>query len=420
MPDTPGLVDLLRAAPSSFHTAAYVAAELVAAGFTELTESVDWPSGAGRFVVVRDGAVVAWVVPGHVGPTTPLRIIGAHTDSPTFMLKPEPSFVTEGVLQVDVEVYGGPLLNSWLDRELIVAGRIVTTDGTAHCVRTGPLLRIPQLAIHLDREQNAGLTLDRQRHMQPVWGVASEGGPTDILEIVAAAAGVARDDIAGHTLVLADSASPAHFGADGALLAAGRLDNLSSVWAGLHALRTVGVDAPYVTMLAAFDHEELGSASRTGAAGPLLQDVLTRLAVALDASAIDRQRAYAASWLISADAGHAVHPNYPDRHDPHHRPRLGNGPLLKVNAAQRYATDAHGAAFWSRACAQAGVSFQTFVSHNGVPCGSTIGPLAATRLGIRTVDVGTPLLSMHSARELAHTADLAAFAAALTAALTTL
>ena len=398
--------------PSSYHAAAAVAARLGAAGFERLEERDDWPSGPGRRVVVRDGAVIAWVHPDAATTTTPFRILGAHTDSPSFKLKPGFSTSSENLLQAGVEVYGGPLLNSWLDRELEFAGRLVTDHGVEHLVRTGPLARIPQLAIHLDRDVNKGLTLDRQRHLQPVWG---SGSGVDLLAHLAGIAGVDVDEVAGHDVLMADTASPARFGREDELFAAGRMDNLSSVHAGLVALLAAPDDSAHVSVLAAFDHEELGSESRSGASGPFLEDVLARISAGLGADATDRRRAFADSWLVSSDAGHAVHPNYPEKHDPGNHPVLGGGPLLKLNANQRYATDAVGSALWARACRQAGVSPQPFVSNNTIPCGSTIGPLSATRLGIRTVDVGAPLLSMHSARELAHVDDLVALAAAVTA-----
>jgi aspartyl aminopeptidase len=375
--------DFIRDSPSSYHAAASVAARLEAAGFERLEERDEWPAGPGRRVVVRDGAVIAWVQPGGAAATTPFRILGAHTDSPSFKLKPGASTSSEGLLQAGVEVYGGPLLNSWLDRELELAGRLVTEDGA-----------------------------DRQRHLQPVWGA---GSGQDVLAHLAEIAGLHAEDVAGHDVLLADTAAPARFGRDDVLFAAGRMDNLSSVHAGLVALLAAPDAASHVSVLAAFDHEELGSESRSGASGPFLEDVLARVAAGLGADATDRRRAFADSWLLSSDAGHAVHPNYPEKHDPGNRPVLGGGPLLKLNANQRYATDGVGAALWARACRQAGVSTQPFVSNNTIPCGSTIGPLSATRLGIRTVDVGTPLLSMHSARELAHVDDLVALAAAVTA-----
>jgi aspartyl aminopeptidase len=406
----------IAASPSSYHAADEAARRLDAAGFSALRETDDWDAAAGRHYVVRDGAIIAWVQPAGAGPTTPFRILGAHTDSPAFKLKPKPTVGSNGWLQAGVEVYGGPLLNSWLDRELELAGRLVTRDGTVHLVRTGPFLRIPQLAIHLDRQVNEGLKLDKQRHLTPVWG-AGDASQADLLEHLAALAGLTAADVAGYDLLTADTAAPARFGLGASLFAAGRMDNLSSVYAGLRALidaaDDAARDAAHISVLAAFDHEELGSQSRSGASGPLLADILSRLGDGLEASASQGLQAYAGSWCISADAGHAVHPNYPELHDPANRPVPGGGPLLKINANQRYATDAHGAALWERLCAQAGVDYQEFVSNNAIPCGSTIGPLTATRLGIRVVDVGVPLLSMHSARELMHVDDPVALSAAV-------
>ncbi|WP_374946864.1 M18 family aminopeptidase [Agreia sp.] len=425
----------IEAAPSSYHAVAEVARRLDEAGFSPLDETDEWQAtieGAGpvasdRRYVVRDGAIIAWLQPAGATATTPFRILGSHTDSPAFKLKPKPTISNRGWLQAGVEVYGGPLLNSWLDRELELAGRLVTRDGREHLVRTGPYLRIPQLAIHLDRDVNTGLVLDKQRHLTPVFGVGHAG---DLLAHLAHLAGVAAWDVAGYDLLTADTQAPARFGQDGELFAAGRMDNLSSVYAGLVALIAAAArgasdapaasDAPpasgaasHISVLAAFDHEELGSESRSGASGPFLDDVLTRVGAGLGAASTERLRAYAASWCLSADAGHAIHPNYPERHDPVNAPIAGGGPLLKINANQRYATDAFGAALWARACEKAGVSYQEFVSNNAVPCGSTIGPLTATRLGIRTVDVGVPLLSMHSARELCHVNDPVALSAAV-------
>lgn len=409
----------IQASPSSYHAAAEVGRRLTDAGFTHLDEAEAWEptSGTGsaqRAFVIRDGAIIAWVRPASASATTPFRILGAHTDSPGFKLKPKPTVVNRGWLQAGVEVYGGPLLNSWLDRELELAGRVVSRDGTEHLVRTGPFARIPQLAVHLDRDANNGLKLDRQRHTQPVLGVVTDidGGAqgADVVGHLAALAELAAADVAGYDILTADTQEPRRFGVDDALFAAGRMDNLSSVHAGLAALLAAPDDVGHISVLAAFDHEELGSESRSGASGPFLADVLTRLS-----GGTDRLRAFSQSWCLSADAGHAVHPNYPEKHDGANQPVLGRGPLLKINANQRYATDAHGAALWNRACEEAGVPFQEFVSDNTVPCGSTIGPLTATRLGIRTVDVGIPLLSMHSARELCHVDDVVSLTKAVSA-----
>lgn len=400
---TEDLGAFVSASPSSFHAAAEIARRAVEAGFTPLTESAAWAlTPGGRYVVVRDGAAVAFTLPADAGPTTPFTILGTHTDSPGFKLKPRPTTGGHGFWQAGVEVYGGPLLNSWLDRELELAGRLVLLDGTEHLVRSGPLLRLPQLAIHLDRAANDGLTLDKQRHTQPVWGLG-EVADADLLAALSPA-GVDPATIGGYDVVVADTQEPRAFGADAALWASGRLDNLLSTHAALTALLAVG-SAPTIAVVAAFDHEEIGSESRSGAAGPFLEDVLTRVSAALGASADERARALAGSFHVSSDVGHGVHPNYPERHDPANQPRVGGGPILKINANQRYSTDAHGAARWAAACSAAGVPYQEFVSNNAVPCGSTIGPITATRLGIRTVDVGVPILSMHSARELTAVVD---------------
>ncbi|QBR75437.1 M18 family aminopeptidase [Microbacterium sediminis] len=399
------LAAFVQASPSSYHAAAETVRRLTEAGFAELSERDAWTiAPGGRYVIARDGSVIAFVVPEGAGPLTPFTIVGAHTDSPGFKLKPKPTVIgAGGWWQLGWEVYGGPLLNSWLDRELELAGRIVTLDGTEHLVRTGPLVRIPQLAVHLDRGVNDGLKLDRQRHTAPIWGLGDDES-ADILATLAAAAGVTADRIGGYDIVAADTQQPRVFGAGDAFFASGRLDNLLSTHAGLVAIADAHpTDA--IAMFASFDHEEIGSSSRSGAAGPFLEDVLGRIGAALGGTADDRARAFAASFHVSSDVGHSVHPNYPEKHDPVNHPIAGGGPILKINAVQRYATDAHGAAVWMAACEAAGVPTQEFVSHNDVPCGSTIGPIAATRLGIRTVDVGVPILSMHSARELTAVLD---------------
>ena len=412
--------------PSSYHAAEVAARRLAKAGFTQLGEHQDWTEslqgGPGKYAVVRDGAVLAWVIPDGAEPTTPLRILGAHTDSPGFKLKPKSTVVAQGWIQAGMEVYGGPLLNSWLDRELRLAGRIVTRDGATRLAATGPVARIPQLAIHLDRQVNEGLKLGKQQHTTPVLGLAgtaAEAAEADVLEIVAQSAGVSAAEVDGYDVVVADAQDPARFGAGGEFLASGRLDNLSSVYTGLQALLAADSQAPVIPMLAAFDHEELGSASRSGAAGPFLQEVLDRIYEALGATASQRAQAFAGSWHLSSDAGHAVHPNYAERHDPANRPLPNAGPLLKINANQRYTTDAPGAAMWAAVCRTAGVPTQEFVSNNDIPCGSTIGPITATRLGIRTVDVGIPLLSMHSAREMCGVDDVAHLRDAIAAFYTT-
>ena len=407
------LAAFVAAAPSSFHAAAEVARRLDAAGFTAQAEQdafADEPRGG---YVVRDGAIVAWHVPSGVDAATAgFRIVGAHTDSPALKLKPAPTASGFGYQQAAVEVYGGPLPNQWLDRELGVAGRLVTASGAQHLVATPAWLRVPQVAPHLDRSVNEKLALDRQAHLKPIFAV---GRPDlDLLELVAAEAGLDTDDIAGHDLICYPTEAPAVFGPTGEFFASSRLDNLSSVHAGLTALLAAD-EGDDITVLACFDHEEVGSSSRSGAAGPLLEQVMCRLAGVLGVTGDGWHRLLARSSCISSDAGHAIHPNYPHLHDPDHRPLLNSGPLLKHNANLRYTSDAASSALWRRACAATGVPTQDFVSNNAVPCGSTIGPMTAERLGVVMCDVGVPLLSMHSVRELAGVDDLAWLADALTA-----
>ncbi|MFJ4222898.1 M18 family aminopeptidase [Microbacterium sp. NPDC089695] len=402
------LADFVAASPSSYHAAAETARRVEDAGFTRLHEEQAWEIvPGGRYVVVRDGAAIAWSVPADATATTPTHVFGAHTDSPGFKLKPQPTTGAKGWLQAAVEVYGGPLLNSWLDRELRLAGRLALADGRVVLADTGALLRLPQLAVHLDRGvNNNGLALDKQAETQPVWGLG-DAAEADVLAELAASAGVSADEVRGYDVVIADAARGAVFGKDDAFFASGRLDDLASVHAGLVAFERAGVaESGPIAVLAAFDHEELGSNSRSGAAGPFLEDVLGRVYDALGADASQRRQAFASSWCLSSDVGHSVHPNYAQKHDPIVQPVLGSGPILKLNANQRYATDAVGSAAWRHWCDAADVVTQEFVSNNNVPCGSTIGPITATRLGIRTVDVGIPILSMHSARELAGVSDL--------------
>lgn len=405
------LAAFVSASPSSFHAAAEVARRLDAAGFTEQPEDARFALEPGGGYVLRDGAIVAWHVPSGADADSGFRIVGAHTDSPSLKLKPQPTASAHGWQQAAVEVYGGPLLNQWLDRELGLAGRIVTRAGEQVLVRTPAWLRVPQVAPHLDRSVNEALRLDRQAHLKPVFAV---GRPDlDLLDLIADHADLDLADVASHDLYCYITESPAVFGPQEEFFASPRLDNLSSVHAGLVAL--LDAEGDDITVLACFDHEEVGSSSRSGGAGPLLEQVLRRVAGALGADADGWHRMLARSSCISADAGHAIHPNHPQLHDPEHRPLLNGGPLLKHNANLRYTSDAASSSLWRRACGAAGVPTQDFVSNNSVPCGSTIGPMTAERLGLVMCDVGIPLLSMHSTRELAGVLDPGWLAEALTA-----
>ncbi|HEY9368754.1 M18 family aminopeptidase [Streptomyces sp.] len=414
---TDDLMTFLAASPSPYHAVANAAERLEKAGFRQVEETAAWDGTTGGKYVIRGGALIAWHVPEGASPHTPFRIVGAHTDSPNLRVKPQPDMGREGWRQAAVEIYGGPLLNSWLDRDLGLAGRLTLRDGSHRLVNVDrPLLRVPQLAIHLDRQVNEGMKLERQRHMQPIWGLG-DAHDGDLLAFVAEEAGVDADDVAGWDLMVHAVEAPAYLGRDRELLAGPRMDNLISVHACVAALIAVAAqpDLPYIPVLAAFDHEENGSEADTGAQGPLLGNVLERSVYARGGGYEDKARAFAGSICLSSDVGHAVHPNYSERHDPTHHPRPNGGPILKVNVNQRYATDGSGRAVFAAACEKAGVPWQSFVSNNDMPCGTTIGPITAARHGISTVDIGVACLSMHSARELCGADDPYLLANALVA-----
>ncbi|MGK5627775.1 M18 family aminopeptidase [Streptomyces sp. URMC 123] len=424
---TDDLMAYLAASPSPYHAVASAAERLEKAGFQQLVETAAWDGTAGGKYVVRGGAIIAWYVPEGATPTTPFRIVGAHTDSPNLRVKPVPDTGAHGWRQIAVEIYGGTLLNTWLDRDLGLSGRLTLRGGEHRLVSVDrPLLRVPQLAVHLDRSVNTeGLKLDRQRHMTPIWGLGrvQEG---DLIDFLAEEAGLVAADIVGWDLMTHSVEPPAYLGRDRELLAGPRMDNLLSVHAGTAALLAAaaaaerggsergGAEPACVPVLAAFDHEENGSQSDTGAEGPLLGSVLERSVHARGGSYEDRARALAGTICLSSDTGHAVHPNYSERHDPGHHPMPNGGPILKVNVNQRYATDGGGRAVFVEACERAGVPWQTFVSNNAVPCGTTIGPITAARHGISVIDIGVAILSMHSARELCGADDPYLLANALT------
>jgi aspartyl aminopeptidase len=401
----------IDASPSPYHAVAEATRRLAAAGFTELQERDRWAlAPTGTHYVVRDGgSLIAF----RVG-TAPLadvgaHLIGTHTDSPTFRVRPNSDVTRAGYRLVGVEPYGGMLAHTWMDRDLTVAGRVVLRDGGVQLVRLeGSPLRMPSLAIHLDRGVNEGLVLDRQRHLVPVLGLDSE---PDLL----AQLGFEEGDVLGHDLVLTDTQPAGVVGSN--WISAPRLDNLGSCHSAVHAL----VDAPaarHTQVWVANDHEEVGSGSAEGAKGSFLEDVLVRLVAATgDTDPQAHRQAISRSRLVSADMAHALHPNYADRHEPQHTPELGGGPVLKHNANQSYATDAMTEAWFASCAASVGVPVQHFVTRADLPCGSTIGPLTAARLGLATVDVGSPMLSMHSCRELASMDDVPLMVAAMTACL---
>tara|TARA_Y100001001_G_scaffold123439_1_gene121784 strand:- start:723 stop:1982 length:1260 start_codon:yes stop_codon:yes gene_type:complete len=401
--DTSSAVDLCRfidSSPSPYHAVEEAVLRLTAAGFSESGQDEE-PPAPGRHLVRSGGALVAWADEGR-SPYAPLRIVGAHTDSPNLRLKPKPDRSSAGCRQVGVEVYGGALLNSWVDRDLGFSGRLVlrSDDGVrVVLVRDDrPVARIPQLAVHLDPGVNEkGLVLNPQVHLSPVLG-AGTAQDGDFATMAAVAAGLDPDEVLAFDVMFHDLTPSRLVGIREDMVSAPRIDNLLSCHAGTEALIAAAEGHGPVPVLALFDHEEVGSISSTGAAGPLLERTLRRF-VGLDARPIGD------SVVFSVDGAHATHPNYPERHDPEHRILLDGGPVLKFNARERYATDAVGAGIVRLAAERAGVDLQSFVSRSDMACGSTIGPATAAVLGIRTVDLGVAQLAMHSARELCGSAD---------------
>jgi aspartyl aminopeptidase len=416
LPDESVLSDLLaflETSPTPYHAVAATASRLKGAGFREVSTTESWDDmPAGLYFTTRgESALVAWAWPAQ--PTGGFRIVGAHTDSPNLRLKPKPDVTKEGYFQLGVEVYGGVLLNSWLDRDLALAGRVFHRDDQGGIRSTlvrlaKPLVRVPQLAIHLDRDvTEKGLVLNKQNHMAPILGLQASGA-SDLRALCAQEVGLRYDDVLSLDLMLYDTVGPTLGGLRDEFLFSARLDNLAMCHAGLVALltaSTLGCPDNLVPVLALFDHEEVGSESATGAASALLPQVLERIVSRQNSRRATYLEALARSICVSADMAHAIHPNYSDRHEPQHKPVPNGGPVIKTNAQQRYATSATTAALFSDLCRQADVPVQHYAHRTDLPCGSTIGPIVSTQLGIRTVDVGNPMLSMHSIREMGGTKD---------------
>lgn len=391
-----------------------MAARLTAAGFAELSERDAWPtdSAVPGYFTVRAGSLVAWK---STDADAPFRIVGGHTDSPNLRVKQHPDRVVAGWQVVALEPYGGAWLNSWLDRDLGISGRLSLKSGNAVedvLVRIDDaILRVPQLAIHLSDDRK-GVALDPQRHLNAVWGVGDR--TRSFIDFVAERAGVDPRAVLAADLMTHDLTGATLVGAERDLVSAPRLDNQGTCYAGLEAFLAADVGA-YVPVLALFDHEEVGSTSDHGAQSELLVTVLERITLASGGTREDFLRRTSGSMVASGDMAHATHPNYPERHEPSHLIEVNAGPVLKVQPNLRYATDGRTAAAFALACAQAGVPLQRYEHRADLPCGSTIGPMTAARTGIPTVDVGAAQLAMHSARELMGAADVYAYAAALRA-----
>ena len=414
-----GLIDFLKASPTPFHATASLAARLEAAGYQRLDEREPCQAQpGGRYYVTRNDSSLIALQLGRRAPLEGgLRLVGTHTDSPCLRVKPQPELARQGYWQLGVEVYGGMLLAPWFDRDLSLAGRVTFKhDGKLHSRLIdfkAPIAVIPNLAIHLNREANQGWEINKQTELPPILAQLATGEQRDFRTLVAKQLehehGIQVEAVLDFELSFYDTQSAAVIGLEQEFIAGARLDNLLSCYAGLEALLAAGDQESCV--LVCTDHEEIGSCSACGADGPLLEQVLRRLLGDEETFVRCIQR----SLLVSADNAHGVHPNYADKHDGNHGPSLNGGPVIKVNNNQRYASNSETAGFFRHLCLEHAVPVQCFVSRSDLGCGSTIGPITASKLGVPTIDIGLPTFAMHSIRELAGSQDLAHLVKVLTA-----
>lgn len=414
-----GLIDFLNASPTPFHATTSLAMRLEAAGYRHLDERAPWHTEAGgRYYVTRnDSSLIAFKLGKRPAVDGGIRLVGAHTDSPCLRVKPNPELQRQGFFQLGVEVYGGALLAPWFDRDLSLAGRVTyRRDGKVESQLIDfyqPIAVIPSLAIHLNREANQGWAINPQNELPPILAQLASSETADFRALLSEQLAMEHDfnadAVLDYELSFYDTQSAAIVGLNQDFIAGARLDNLLSCYAGLQAL--IDSSDEETCVLVCTDHEEVGSCSACGADGPFLEQVLRRVLPEGDAFVRTIQR----SLLVSADNAHGVHPNYADKHDGNHGPKLNAGPVIKINSNQRYATNSETAGFFRHLCLENEVPVQSFVVRSDMACGSTIGPLTASQLGVRTVDIGLPTFAMHSIRELAGSHDLEHLVKVLTA-----
>lgn len=408
------LCDFLRQSPTPWHAAGNMASRLEQAGFQRLEEKANWQLTPGKryYVTRNDSAIIAFQLPESE--LTALRMIGAHTDSPGLHLKPNATQCSAGWLQLGVQVYGGVLLAPWFDRDLGLAGRVHVrhADGRLESVLLNidrAIAMVPSLAIHLDRDVNSGRPINPQTQMAPVL-MQSESATLGqlVAQWLEEQHGMRAVEVVDFELGFYDVQPPSLVGVKQELVASARLDNLLSCFIGLEAL--LDCDGSQGALLVANDHEEVGSASACGAQGPFLADVLKRINAQLGGSEKGSEESLIqliqSSLMISCDNAHALHPNFRDKHDERHGPAINGGPVIKVNSSQRYATNSVTGALFRDVCREADVPVQSFVTRADMGCGSTIGPITATELGVPTIDVGVPQWAMHSIRETAGSKDV--------------
>lgn len=404
-----GLLEFIQSSPTPFHAVQTMASALKAAGFTELYEADSWSLVPGeRYYVTRnESSIIAFIHGTEKLLESGIRMLGAHTDSPCLKVKPKAEVTSAGYNQLGVEVYGGVLLNTWFDRDLSIAGRVTYKQGStrASCLIdfSDPIVMIPSLAIHLDRDANKNHTVNAQDHIKPILMRAGNDAfnwhETLTAHIQKQHPSIGNVEILDFELSLYDTQTPRLVGPDNTFIASARLDNLLSCFVELQAMCNAGKQKS--CLMVCNDHEEVGSSSACGADGPMLDHFLQRLIPNTE----ERLRVLDVSLMISADNAHGIHPNFKNKHDDQHGPLLNAGPVIKVNANQRYATNSDTAGLFRLLCEKENVPVQSFVSRSDMGCGSTLGPITAAAVGVKTLDVGVPTFAMHSIRELAGSAD---------------
>lgn len=416
------LLAFIDASPSPWHAVSTVEQRLLSQGFQQLHEAEAWQLKSGRYFVSRGGAsIIAFSLGQNPLAETGLRIVGAHTDSPGLRLKPNAAYDSDGLVRIGVEVYGGPILATFTDRDLSIAGRVTVRTATGFDTRLlkfdDAVMRLPNLAIHMNREVNdKGLLLNKQTELPLIFGESEAGLEADkqFLLHIAKALKVESTDILTFELNVFDTQKGVFWGANQEFIADSQLDNLASCHAAITAL--TATEYPNSTCICAlFDHEEVGSESTAGASGSFLADVVNRIASCQQLDEEARLRTLAQSFFISADMAHAYHPNHPSAYEPCHHVQVNKGPVIKTNANQRYSTNAETAARFITLCESAGVPYQQYAHRTDLGCGSTIGPIVAANLGVPSLDVGSPMWAMHSIRESAGVLDHAYMIAVLEA-----
>ncbi|NQZ54220.1 MAG: M18 family aminopeptidase [Piscirickettsiaceae bacterium] len=406
-----GLCDFLDKSPTPFHAVASMCERLEQQGFVRLNELHTWGRLAtGRYYVTRnDSSIIAFTLAETDLAETGFHMVGAHTDSPCLHIKPQPEKTKHNLMQLGVEVYGGALLNPWFDRDLSMAGRVHYIDSKQQLQHVlidfnKAIATIPSLAIHLDRQANKERTVNAQQHLPPILMQVTDDDTIDFRELLVQQVktqypSLDIDKVLDYELCLYDAQKAAITGLNDDFISSARLDNLLSCYVGLESL--INSDTTKANLLICSDHEEVGSVSTSGAQGSFLESVLLRLCPEIE----PYHRMLQASMLISTDNAHAIHPNYSDKHDAEHSPKLNYGPVIKTNANQRYATNSETSAYFRQLCHQQDVPVQDFVVRTDMGCGSTIGPMTSSALGVKTIDIGVPTFAMHSIRELAGSKD---------------